>query len=621
MKTRTRKLFVRGYFFVTGLGLSLVLSGSWLVFKAQAATPLIPTTTLNGAQVPDWSRITFDSLPEITSNGNFQADSNIINQLGYDPSRQWSAGQEPEGFLSLGDFQDSFQLQNLNLDTIAAASGIDTQSASLDSFGVMVHQSLESLMQAVPSLGDFPIDQVPAVRDLIAQSVGSFDSSQTISQLLSQSPQLGELSFANLDLSQYTVNSIPNLGASPLGAFEDWQQVTIEAIPGLENVPFSDFPSAPASVGQTIGKVDVVFGAAEKSRSKSISGSKEQGFGVPCEKGCGHIELSGGAVLGRQWVSGKYQDVSGGHGVLASVNGGKEPTGRHPFGDAFKLVITDISEPQATATQAMFFRFCGRNGPVDLGCTPYFIGPMPFMTLKENDPIFLGQVTNEASSEPSTPTALALSEMQDAQEKLNGHTSTSASHPAPSSAQPNTAVGVGSSFTSPSLSGTYAGINLDALSSTLSTVESSGNYGAVGSFVCDTSHNCGRALGSFQFMSYRPDVRATIEAQPGGTSFLQSLDSGATPSNEQILQYFPPLEQRRLFEDDIRRLIDIAMSQIDPTTGQPFAGDRLIERVAQMHFGGEGVPIDSGATDVNGQTVAAYGASVQGIYAGIANGE
>jgi hypothetical protein len=98
MKIRTRKLFVRGYFFVTGLGLSLVLSGSWLVFKAQAATPLIPTTTLNGAQVPDWSRITFDSLPEITSNGNFQADSNIINQLGYNPSRQWSAGQEPEGF-------------------------------------------------------------------------------------------------------------------------------------------------------------------------------------------------------------------------------------------------------------------------------------------------------------------------------------------------------------------------------------------------------------------------------------------------------------------------------------------------------------------------------------------
>ena len=249
------------------------------------------------------------------------------------------------------------------------------------------------------------------------------------------------------------------------------------------------------------------------------------------------------------------------------MNGGKEPTGRHPFGDAFKLVITDISEPQATATLAMFFRFCGRNGPVDLGCTPYFIGPMPFMTLKENDPIFLGQVTNEASSEPSTQTALALEEMQDAQEKLNSHTSTSASHPASSSAQQNTAVGVGSSFTSPSLSGTYAGVNLDALSSTLSTVESSGNYGAFGSYVCDASANCGRALGSFQFMSYREDVRATIEAQPGGTSFLPSLDSGATPSNEQILQYFPPLEQRQLFEDDIRRLIDIAMSQIDPTTG------------------------------------------------------
>jgi hypothetical protein len=618
MKIRTRKLFVRGYFFVTGLGLSLVLSGSWLVFKAQAATPLIPTTTLNGAQVPDWSRITFDSLPAISSTGHFQADASTTNQLGYDPSRQWSAGQEPESFLSLGDFQDSFQLQNLSLDTIAAASGIDTQSATLDSFGVMVHQSLDSLMQAVPSLGDFPIDQVPAVREMIAQSVGSFDSTQTISQLLSQSPQLGDLSFASLDLSQYTVQSIPNLGASPLGAFQDWQQVTIEAIPGLEQVPFSDFSSAPTADGQTVGKVDVVFGAAEKSRSKSISGSKEQGFGVPCEKGCGHIELSGGAVLGRQWVSGKYQAVKGGHGILASVNGGKEPTGRHPFGDAFKLVITDISEPQATATLAMFFRFCGRNGPVDLGCTPYFIGPMPFMTLKENDPIFLGQVTNEASSEPSTPTSVALEEMQDAASELNGRPPTNGGANSPTMRQQPTSStsSAGSSFISPSPSGTYSGVNLDALNGALSTVESGGNYGAFGSYLCDLHGNCGRALGSFQFMSYRPDVRASIESQPGGVEFLQSIDSGATPTPEQVTQYFPASEQERLFQEDSIRLIDTAMSQTDPTTGQPFAGERLIQRVAQMHFGGTAIPIDSSATDANGMAVTAYGDAVWRNYNG-----
>jgi hypothetical protein len=52
------------------------------------------------------------------------------------------------------------------------------------------------------------------------------------------------------------------------------------------------------------------------------------------------------------------------------------------------------------------------------------------------------------------------------------------------------------------------------------------------------------------------------------------------------------------------------MSQTDPTTGQPFAGDRLIQRVAQMHFGGTAIPIDSSATDANGMVVTAYGDAV-----------
>lgn len=619
MDRKLRRLLTHLYFFTTGLGLWLVLSGTGLVLRSIATvTSTVPTTTRQGAQVPDWSRITFDSLPAISSTGNFQADASTTPQLGYDPSRQWSAGQEPESFLSLGDFQDSFQLQNLSLDTIATASGINTQSATLDSFGVMVHQSLDSLMQAVPSLGDFPIDQVPAVREMIAQSVGSFDSTQTISQLLNQSPQLGELSFANLDLSQYTVQSIPNLGASPLGAFQDWQQVTIEAIPGLEQVPFSEFPGTPTADGQMVGKVDVVFGAAEKSRTKSISGSTESGFGVPCEKGCGHIELSGSAVLGRQWVSGKYQEVPGGHGVLGSVNGGKEPTGRHPFGDAFKLVVTDISEPLGTASLAMFFRICARNGPVDLGCTPYFLGGVPMMTVKEGDAIFLGQVRNDSSSTPSTPTSVALEEMQDAADELNGRPPThGGANSSTSRQQPtSTTSSAGSSFISPSPSGTYAGVNLDALNSALSTVESNGNYGAFGSIVCDRDGNCGRALGSFQFMSYRPDVRTSIESQPGGTEFLQSLDSGATPTPDQVTQYFPASEQERLFQEDAQRLIEKAMSQTDPTTGQPFTGERLIQRVAQMHFGGTAIPVDSGATDANGMTVTAYGDAVLRNYNG-----
>ncbi len=174
------------------------------------------------------------------------------------------------------------------------------------------------------------------------------------------------------------------------------------------------------------------------------------------------------------------------------------------------------------------------------------------MTVKEGDTIFLGQVTNDSSSSPSTPTSVALEEMQDAAEELNGRPPTNGGANSPTSRQQPTSStsSAGSSFISPSPSGTYAGVNLDALNGALSTVESNGNYGAVGSIVCDLHGNCGRALGSFQFMSYRPDVRTSIESQPGGVEFLQSLDSGATPTSEQVTQYFPSSEQERLFQED-----------------------------------------------------------------------
>ncbi len=630
MNSKLRRLLVRLYFLTTGLGLSLLLSGTLLVMRSSAeVTSSIPTTNLNGAPVPDWGKITFDSLPGIGSSGSFQANSQIIEQLGYDPSRQWTQGQKPSRFLSLGDFQDTFKLQNFDLDQIAKVSGIDTLSASLDQFGVMSRQTLDSLTKAVPNLGDFPIEQVLPIKDLITQSVGSFDATKTLNQLLAQSPQLGDISLANLDLSQYNVADIPNLEITQLGAFKDWQAVKIQDIPGLAKVPFNNFPDSPQTIGQTVGTVDVVFGAAEQKRDRSISGSTNVGFGVPCDKGCGHIELSGGTVLGRQWDSGKYQEVKGGQGVLGAVNGGKEPTGRHPFGEAFKVVIWDVSETQGTASMAMFFRICSR-GAVDLGCTPYFLGPVPLMTFHEGDPIFLGKVTNEKSSNPSTPTSIALQEMQQAQNELNAgsqsgnnnHNSGSSNNPGTSSgfttnpSFPQQSSGNISSFLPPDANckNDYSDVKLDALSSALAAVESGGDYGAVGVFTCDKEGNCGRALGDKQFMSYRPDVRAIISSKPGGVDFLKDLDSGKAISKEQVLQYFNPDEQRQLFNDDSQRLIDIASAQLDPMTGQPFSGDRLIERIAQMHFGGVAVPIDSNATDASGQTVQTYGDSVSNNY-------
>lgn len=77
----------------------------------------------------------------------------------------------------------------------------------------------------------------------------------------------------------------------------------------------------------------------------------------------------------------------------------------------------------------------------------------------------------------------------------------------------------------------------------------------------------------------------------------------------------PPLDQENLFRTEASNLIDRASLQIDPTTGQKFADERLIERVAQMHFGGVAIPIDNSARDIHNRfTVKSYGEKAAANY-------
>jgi hypothetical protein len=486
-------------------------------------------------------------------------------------------------------------LQNFNLQTIAAKTSLDLSAISLKDFGLMKLQTLDSLVKAIPTLPELPIQEVKPVLDLLSSQLNTdFNPNQTIGQLLQQSPILGQLEFSTLPLDKYDLDAIPGLNSTSLGSFKDWQGVNINQIPGLSNVPFSQFPSPATSVGADVGIVDIAFATLEQQRSRTISGSDVEGFNVRCDKECAHVELSGNAqILGTQWVSGKYQQVRGGHGVLSSVNGGKEPTGRHPFGDAFKVVVWDISEPLGTMTQALFFRICIRSGLVDLGCTPYFIGPVPWLTYREMDPIFLGSVDVQPSSSVSTPTGV----------KDDPGSSTF-------QIQGNNSANSNLAFLRSSGAGDckkqQQGVVLDAFSIAVSNIE--GNYDSVGAYVCDRVGNCGRGLGTKQFMSYRPDVRSQILAKSGGKEFLARVDSGAPIGGQEMLIYFPPSEQKALFDSDATELLDRAGGQIDPTTGLPFTGDRLIQRVAQMHFGGSGIPIDASVSDTNGKlTVKTYG--------------
>jgi hypothetical protein len=151
----------------------------------------------------------------------------------------------------------------------------------------------------------------------------------------------------------------------------------------------------------------------------------------------------------------------------------------------------------------------------------------------------------------------------------------------------------------------YKGVNQDAYARAISGIE--GGYGSVGIYIDKPGKN-GRGLGRYQFVTYRSDVRAIINAKKGGSAFLAKADSGASLSSGESLKYFTAAEQDALFQKDSKELLDRAAKTIDPKTGKNFTGDRLIERAAQMHFGGPGIPIDGAGSDGLGRlSVYGYG--------------
>lgn len=546
------------------------------------------------AQVPDWSEITLRSLPPVTEDGEFNAPNEVKQALGYDLSRRWKAGQTADTFLKLGDLQTSLYPQISNLDKVAQLTQLDLNQVALSAFGLVENQSIADLLSAIPGLETYRLSDLAPIHTLLRAIAGfNSDANLSLGAIVAANPNLGELKLGQLDkkMETFAIADLPGLANTPLQNFKNWENTLISQVPGLANVPLAQMPNPIQTVG-SLGVVDVVYGTAEENRQDAISGSHEAGFTVPCRENCAHAELTGPTALhGKQWISGKFQQVKGGFGVLGAVHGGQEPTGRHPFGDAFKVSVWDVDESSGRVSTALHFRICKRGLP-DLGCTPYFLGPVPFLSYHEKDPIFVGVLDAQggASSQASIPAGVierAMAKGIPAQALPGGES-------------------VGS-FGDGTLCGEGVGsVEFQALASAFSGIE--GNYGSAGSFVCDGDGNCGRGLGRYQYMSYRSDVRVAVERQEEGAAFLAKVDSGASISEGEISRYFPPAVQDQIFKADQTQNIQQAVRE-------GFRGDRLIERVGQIHFGGPEAPIDGGASDQHGRlTLKTYGEELRRNY-------
>ncbi len=70
------------------------------------------------------NNLTLKSLPPVFKNGQFLAESSLIQELGWDPSTIWEIGENISEFIPLGYFQDNFGLDEFTLYQIAQYSAV-----------------------------------------------------------------------------------------------------------------------------------------------------------------------------------------------------------------------------------------------------------------------------------------------------------------------------------------------------------------------------------------------------------------------------------------------------------------------------------------------------------------
>ena len=570
-----------------------------LVFSGVVGLPLpvwaqaMPTTEMTVAEgktaaVPDPTQLSFSQLPPIESNGGFSEGST---------RRTWQVGQTPDQYLTLGDIE-SLRPQDLTLQSIGQITNQNLEQAGLAGFAPVAQQNVGELLEVAPSLGQLKLDQLPPIQTLFGErAAGIVDKAlpggTSLLQAIQKFPDLAQLDLNAIDLQKFAISTLPGISQVPLGQFPGSDSVPINGVPGLGQVPLKAFPNPLSPDGSTVMRIDMVYSTAEAERTHTISGSKEMGFQVPCKKqggvkDCAYIELddlenSGrdqrGPLEGSQWISGKYQEVEGGSGLLKLINKGKEPTGRLPFGDVFKVVIWEPDEKTDNVTTALFTRFCKSKN----NCTPYFIGPIPFLSYKRDSTIFVGALSGGgSSSKPSTPTGA----------KKGGAMPGIRTGGLPINTQCLTAQ---AQALAQQAAGKDGGkVIAQQLAKSVATAEGkTGDYQTAGAFACVEGESCGRDLGRYQLSPNDPTVKSLITAKPGGAQFLEQVSQGKEPTPSQLMQFLPPADQDKALQTSLQSLADQAKQEIDPKTGQPFSGDRLVERTAQKYLGGTATPVDA----------------------------
>jgi len=324
-------------------------------------------------RVPDWNRVTFESLPGFSESGRF---------FGMERSsftRHWSASDHPLHVLTIGDFQTSFRLQDFSLATLAEIHALTHQQKrhlTLD-FQLFQDQTLASLVDAIPALAGKNAASIEPVRDLlIAAKTEIVLETTTLEEVFQIDPSLGDINFSSLDLTAYTVSSIPGGMETPISQFDGWEEAPLFAFPLLMQTPWAAFNAPPTANGE----IGVFLNDTDEAVATTLSGTRAGT--VDCSD-CEFTVVESVAGL-TKWEHGSSRISSGSDAFPTSL----EPAGLFPFGSGFKVVIRDEREGEIATD--LYFQVCRHEEIVV--CSPYAIGPVPFMAYQLGEGMVLGEL-------------------------------------------------------------------------------------------------------------------------------------------------------------------------------------------------------------------------------------
>ncbi|NJO93144.1 MAG: M23 family metallopeptidase [Hydrococcus sp. RM1_1_31] len=233
-------------------------------------------------------------------------------------------------------------------------------------------------------------------------------------------------------------------------------------------------------------------------------------------------------------------------------------------------MLTNTIESEGKAEFGLYARFCMYIFGYRT-CTPYAYGPVPWFPFHETDLIPLGFGGTTSGGGSSSPGR---------NEASSGDSSSSEE----SGEEEEEPTGSEEDCT------TYKGVNTGALKSAIANIESrgSGDYIAVGKYVQvnepNGKINRGRALGKYQYMSYREEVRAIFAKKEGGLELLKRIENNAISQSElqgQLSVYFSQQEQEQVREQDFKNLLNRAYNLGDRDS-------KLVYRLGGWHYAGTG---------------------------------